>query len=119
LPAGAVCDHSTKEVEMPLFGIKPNKMYVFIHYWNDPPTNSQQTEIMNSLAKGNPTLVFAGASRFPEEQREAPLPLREAFLKLQGSKHFYTNGIGTGSTPEYRIREMGGFVVTTVKGKFT
>jgi hypothetical protein len=103
---------------MPFFGPKPNKMYVFIHYTDEPPTSNQQADVIASLVKGNPPPVFAIAIQLPEEHRNAPQALQEAYFKLQGSKYFFENGIGTGSTPEYRTQFMHGFQVTTVKGIF-
>jgi hypothetical protein len=103
---------------MPLFGPKPNKVFVFIHYKSDPPTSSQQAEIMSSLSKGGTPIVFAEACQLPEEQWDAPIQLRDAYMKLQGSRYLFQNGIGTGSKLEYKTREMGGFIVTTVSGVF-
>jgi len=103
---------------MPLFGPKPNKVFVFIHYKSDPPSNSQQAEIMSSLSKGGTPLVFAEACQLPEEQWDATIKFQDAYIRLVGSRYLYQNRIGTGSKLEYKTREMGGFIVTTVSGVF-
>ena len=103
---------------MPLFGPKPNKIFVFIHYKSDPPSSSQQEVILSSFSKGGTPVVLAEVCQLPQEQWDAPIPLREAYMKLQGSKYLMQHGIGTGSKLDYKTREMSGFIVTTVSGVF-
>jgi hypothetical protein len=91
---------------------------VFIHYKSDPPSNSQQAVIVSSLSKGGTPLVFAEACQLPEEQWDVPIQLREAYVRLVGSRYLYQNRIGIGSKLEYKTREMDGFIVTSVSGVF-
>ena len=111
---------------MPLFGPKPNKIFVFIHFKTDPPTSSQQAQIMASLPKTSLPYVFAEAVQLPKEEYEQALQLPEfyekwkvAYSEMVAARYVYNHAIGTYSKKvEYKTREMAGFLVTTASGKF-
>lgn len=112
---------------MPLFGPKPNKTFVFIHYKTDPPTSSQQAEIMASLAKGKTPVVFAEAVPMTPEVADAknvPAELYEklvmAYVRLVCSKYLMKNRIGMISKSiEHKTYQLAGFLVSTSTGQFT
>jgi len=111
---------------MPLFGPKPNKIFVFIHYKTDPPNSSQQAEIMASLAKGSEPFVFAEAVKLPPEYAQVlQLPgmyeqWQMNYTKMIATRYLFQHAIGIKSkTVEYMTREMAGFLVTTASGEFT
>lgn len=101
---------------MSLFRSKPKKVYVFISYRFEPPTSSQQEEILSSLARGGTPVVLGEVRQLPEEQWQAPKELRDAYLKAEDWLYLATNNIGYSSKPKYVIREVGGLLVTTVSG---
>jgi len=73
---------------------------------------------MSSLSKGGTPLVFADACQLPEEQWDATIKFRDAYMRLVGSRYLYQIRIGTGSKLEYKTREIDSFIVTTVSGVF-
>jgi len=104
---------------MPLFGSKPKKVYVLIYYRSNPPTSSQQAEIMSSLSKGGTSVVLAEVGQLSADVQHAPAPLLEAYMKLQCSQYLMRNAIGIASKKlDYTTKEVGGFVVTTMAGEF-
>ena len=104
---------------MPLFGSKPKKVYVLIYYRANPPTSSQQAEIMTSLAKGGTPVVLAEVGQLSAEVQHAPTPMLEAYMELQCAQYLMRNGIGIASKKlDYKTKDIGGFVVTTMAGDF-
>ena len=111
---------------MPLFGPKPNKIFVFIYYKIDPPTSSQQTEILASLPKASAPYVFAEAVQLPkgyEEARQFPELYEKwkvTYPQMVATRYVFNHGIGTYSKKvEYKTREMAGFLVTTASGQYS
>ena len=86
---------------MPLFGPKPNKIFVFIYYKIDPPTSSQQTEILASLPKASAPYVFAEAVQLPKEYEEArQFPelyekWKVTYPQMVATRYVFNHGIGT------------------------
>ena len=112
---------------MPLFGPKPNKVFVFIHYKTEPPTSSQQAEIMAALPKGKTPLVFAEAVPMTKEVADmtnAPAELYEklvtAYVRLVCAKYLMRHAIGMISEKiEHKTYHIAGFLVSTSTGQFT
>jgi hypothetical protein len=104
---------------MPLFGSKPKKVYVLIYYRTNPPTISQQADIMSTLSKSGTPAVLAEVGQLSAEVQHAPAPMLEAYMKLQCTQYLMRNGIGIASKKlDYKTKEMSGFVVTTMAGEF-
>jgi hypothetical protein len=111
---------------MPLFGPKPNKIFVFIHYKTDPPTESQRAEIMAFLPKASAPYIYAEAVQLPKdmegtmENPENYGKLQIAYIKMVSAKYMFDHGIGTYSKEvEHKTRKIADFLVTTAIGKFT
>lgn len=102
---------------MPIFGPKPNVVGVVIFYDLNPPTGSEEAEILVAISKKVKLQAkLLGTSKVMEGQR-ASKEIFDAYVQSVAMLNVAKEGIPFVDTPKIKVDSFGLFTVATVTGR--